>query len=154
MIYEYRIGKNKRLGYNTDGFFDCPDVVTERKLAEAKKERYFVDRTKHKECFKSGENCFQEVERKIETTPDGKEMTIVKTLKWSVDKKNPPICRCGKEMIWMGYPVWYKYVDPRAKMIGGLFRMGNKDKIYWTKHFRTRKAREKFIARFLTKHKT
>jgi len=146
MIYEYKIGKNKRLGYNTDGYFWCPLAF------EGKSKEGFIDRTKHNERVKSGEMTRKVLENRQEETPEGT-ITHFKELKYVATRKQPPFCRCGQEMAWKGYPVWYEYRDPKAKMIGGMFRMGTRDKRYWTKYFRTRKAREKFIARFLVKHK-
>jgi len=138
MIYYYRIGKNKYLEYNTAGFFRCPKTLDRVK-------RYFGN--DHSEPKEKGATITKILEEK--ETPEGK---ITKTLTYKADKKNPPVCKCGEPMVFR-YSVWYEYRDPKAKVVGGLFRMGTKDKRYWTRYFATRKARDKFINRFLEKHR-
>jgi len=160
MRYEYRIGKNKKLGYSTIGIFRCPEAIKEYKEAEEKGEKYphfgiEGSSGKHSEQCSTGEIHRESVSFEEVETPEGK-MTISKILHRKINRKNLPVCRCGKQMIWEGYPVWYQYEYPnKRKNVGGfMFRDRSKDKHYFTKHFKTRKSREKFIARFLEKHKT
>ena len=152
MIYTYKIGKNKTLSYNTEVWFDCPVII------ELSKTEKFPNRgLDHSEPLKNGKFCTRRIDTVEKGSPEDKIITY-RDRRWKVSKKNPPICRCGKDMSWKGYSVWYEYKDPKAKMMSmgafGNARIGtSKDRRYWTKSFRTRKAREKFIRNFLAKHR-
>jgi len=160
-VYYYRIGKNKILGYNTIGVFRCPEAIKEIKQAEAEKkpEPYCIEgyQRKHDEAKRMGDISREIIKSEDRETPEGI-VHISEILHRKVRKGNEPICKCGQKFVWQGYPVWYEYRDPKAKttkipVFGGI-RMGtDKDKTYWKRWFKTRKARDRFINRFLEKHR-
>lgn len=156
MIYQYRIGKNKLLSYNATPAFRCPKALEEMK--DKSKERITIEGYggQHSELVWNGKNTRKVLINTREETPEGTIKTF-RELIYKATKKTPPICKCGEPMV-LRYPAWYEYKDPKAKTMNmGVFgnaRMGTKrDKRYWTKFFRTRKARDKFINSFLTKHR-
>jgi len=155
-IYHYRIGKNKVLSYNTIGIFRCPEAIKELKEDEKNndsKGRFTIEgySATHSEMATQGDTRREVIRSEDKETPEGR-VHITEALYRKVKKGNEPFCKCGKRFVWQGYPVWYKYVYPNAKIVAGLFRDGRRDKTYWTKYFKTRKARDKFIIRFLAKH--
>jgi len=154
MIYYYQIGKNKFLRWNTTPSFRCPKALEEMK--DKSKEGITIEGygRQHSELVWNGKNTRKVLVNTREETPEGTIRTF-KELIYKATEKTPPVCKCGEPMV-LRYPVWYEYRDPKAKTLNifGGVRMGTmKDKKYWTKFFRTRKTRDKFISRFLTIHK-
>jgi hypothetical protein len=149
----YQKFENKSLNYNSVPYFYCPEAIKEMKANPD--DRYKIMGNiggKHSDAVMMGKNLVKLIEKTGEETPEGR-LTTTKQLFYQASKKQPPICKCGLPME-IRYTVWYNYTDPKAKInrVGGLaFRMANKDKTYWTKYFRTRKAREKFWDKFIAK---
>lgn len=149
-IYYQKIGKNKSIEYNSNPSFFCPEAL--KALKENPDNRYMImdDYTApHSKPVGNGENKRKQISETEEQTPEGMVRTT-KTFFYKASKEFPPECKCGQKME-MRYVMWYKYTDPKAKIVGGMFRMAQKDKTYWTRYFRTRKAKDKFWNSFIAK---
>jgi len=153
--YYYNISSTKTINWDTSGWCECPDV---RKALQENPELHQWDLTEYDKPHSKGQEpgtyTNKILEDTKEETPDGVIHTS-KILRYKIDKDHPIICKCGKPME-IEYSVWYEYTDPKVKtkVIGGLFSMRNgaKDKRYWTKTFKTKKAQKKFVDRFIAKH--
>ena len=154
-IYYQKIGKNKSIEYNSNPSFFCPIALQAIKENQDDKDKYKVmgdSGQAHSNAVGNGENKRRQLSETEEQTPDGMVRTT-KTLFYKASKEHPPICRCGQTME-LRYVMWYKYTESRAKVnrVGGFaFRMAQNDKTYWTRYFRTRKARDKFWNKFIAK---
>lgn len=151
--------------YNATGYFHCPVadelIKAEREKAKAEnKDDRFSDLKvvgsygEHTQHYGIGDYVNKTLDRKEEFSEEyNANIVTLKSVRYRVDRKHLPVCKCGQEMKWVGYPVWYEFVDPKAKLVMGLFRNNPKDKQYWMRYFKSRKARDKFIANFLAKHR-
>ena len=151
-IYYQNIGANKSIEYNSNPYFYCPEAL--KALKEKPDDKWNLmgkGDQPHSEPVGFGENKRKFISETDEQTPEGMVRTT-KVLFFKADNEHRPECKCGLKME-KRYLVWYKYTDPKAKLVGGMFRMAEKDKTYWTRYFRTRKSREKFFNNFVAKHK-
>jgi len=158
MIYYYNLKKNRVLWENTDGFFWCPD---DPRLEDPK-----VFTQEHSEPQKIGDVQYKIVNQEKKETPEG---TLITTqeLRWKASRKLPPICRCGKVMEWMGYPVWLEKRVPAKKkekeLWGGsdnpMYKKGYSyslsygcwTKTIWKRYFKKRSKQKEFIQKLLDK---
>ena len=141
MARYYRLKSGKQLWYAEHGWFECPKSSRDKKGIPD-----FNHEGKYKGDFQR-----KFIDKKEEPMDDGKVMRIRRILTWKASKKNPPYCKCGEKMKWKGYGVWLKKVLDEGKVIGGMFRMGAKEKRYWHRYFKTKSKQLDFIQKVLAK---
>lgn len=146
-LKEVRKGYDRVLRYMTTGLWACPEI------ADAMRQGCY-DLDPH-ECAATGKVRYEPVADGTVTTTvsdgDGAELITTTRVqrKFHVAKTGPrPRCKCGREMVWLGYRVTLR----DEKRDGGrMFRYAGDDVMVWTKYGRTKKERDRIVDAALAK---
>jgi hypothetical protein len=141
----YQLKNKKQLWFSPKGIFKCP--VRE----QLEKTENYVDEKMHNYALSTGETHVEYEKAQEEHLENGDtKITNIRTIKKVLKGRKDLFCKCGLPMVFKGYPVYVKKILKEGKVVGGLFTMGEEDKKYPTRYFKTRPAQDKYIRKTLT----